>query len=89
MTHAELRASGPNPRGLAPSDCPGDVELLEALIDPAETGHPTVDVYRCSGCGHTIPVDRADGRIRNDYADPREWIRELLGRVADRGQVRK
>lgn len=88
MTHAELRRR-PGPPGLAPSDCPGEAQLLEGLTDPAETGHPIVDIYRCSGCGHTIAVNHADGRIRNDYADPREWIRELLAHLARRGQVRK
>jgi hypothetical protein len=75
VRHGVLRAAFPGP-GLGPTDCPGELSpvpfagLRRPWMTDLVDGHRVI-VYRCTLCGHTIALDVTDGRVRNDYPDPR------------------
>jgi hypothetical protein len=83
MTHAEFREAHPASTGLTPSDCPG--ELAAGMDLPGDPGGAELTLFRCTGCGHHVILDRTADTVRNDYdGDPGRMLRALAAKMKAR-----
>jgi hypothetical protein len=64
MSHAEFRVAFPAAQPLEPTDCDGALDLVREYRDSE------IEIYRCRDCAHSISLDRATGRVLNDYLNP-------------------
>jgi hypothetical protein len=74
MTHAEFRRAHRAAHALEPTECKGELDLVESH-------ELQIDVYRCRACGRTLSCDARTGLLLNDYADPRQMARDLAGKI--------